>query len=74
MVLLIFISSSEKYTLPVGLVSIESQFLIRWTDLRAGGVICFLPVVAIFAYIQKWLVKGFTAGAVKDRPRLIEKY
>ncbi|MGO4419190.1 carbohydrate ABC transporter permease, partial [Streptomyces sp. MCAF7] len=33
--------------------------------LAAGGVIAAVPVVIVFAFIQKWLITGFSAGAVK---------
>ena len=33
--------------------------------LAAGGVVAAVPVVLVFAVIQKYLVQGLSAGAVK---------
>ncbi|MFA6508232.1 MAG: carbohydrate ABC transporter permease [Treponemataceae bacterium] len=38
---------------------------INWTGLLAAGVIATMPVVVLFAVIQRYLVEGLTAGAVK---------
>jgi multiple sugar transport system permease protein len=33
--------------------------------LAAGGMISILPVVVLFAIVQRWMVAGITSGAVK---------
>jgi multiple sugar transport system permease protein len=33
--------------------------------LAAGGVVAAVPVVCVFAVIQRFLVQGLSAGAVK---------
>lgn len=44
---------------------IQSIGTMNWTGLLAGGVIATLPVVILFAFVQKYLIDGLTAGAVK---------
>lgn len=44
---------------------IQAVGSINWTGLLAAGVIATLPVVVLFALIQKYMVDGLTAGAVK---------
>ena len=44
---------------------IQAVGSINWSGLLAAGVIATLPVVLLFAVIQKYLIGGMTAGAVK---------
>ncbi|MFD5322719.1 carbohydrate ABC transporter permease [Streptomyces sp. NPDC127092] len=62
---LMFLSSQEKQTIPVGLNTLMGADSVDLGALAAGGVIAAVPVVLVFAFIQKWLVTGFSAGAVK---------
>jgi multiple sugar transport system permease protein len=41
------------------------EFQLPWGMLAAGGVISIIPVVVLFAFIQRVLVSGLTTGAVK---------
>jgi arabinogalactan oligomer/maltooligosaccharide transport system permease protein len=36
-----------------------------WSAFSAGAVLSALPVVALFLFLQKYIVGGLTAGAVK---------
>jgi multiple sugar transport system permease protein len=60
-----FISSQNKFTLPVGLSYLIGEFGTDFGALAAGGVIAVVPVVLIFAFVQRFLVQGLSAGAVK---------
>lgn len=62
---LTFTSSPATRTLPVGLQLFIGEYQIRWDLLTAGGVLSVLPVVAGFLLVQKRLVAGLAAGAVK---------
>jgi multiple sugar transport system permease protein len=62
---LTFISSPEKRTLPLGIYSFLGQYTIEWHFLMAAALIAVVPVVILFLMIEKYLVKGLTAGAVK---------
>ncbi len=59
-----FLSEQDKQTIPVGLNTLIADS-VDLGALAAGGVIAAVPVVIVFAFIQKWLVTGFSAGAVK---------
>ena len=39
--------------------------IINWGGIMAMGVIVTIPVVILFALVQKWLIEGLTSGAVK---------
>lgn len=58
--------SPEKQTLAVGLYGFVSQkFSQNWGLFSAGAVLAAVPVVVIFICLQKYIVSGLTAGAVK---------
>jgi ABC-type glycerol-3-phosphate transport system permease component len=56
----------SKWTFPVGLSSFQGQYTTDWTIIMAGSVAVTAPIVAIFLALQKFLVGGMTAGAVKQ--------
>ena len=58
-------SSPEHEPLTVGLTSLIGQYQVQWNFLFAGSLIAIVPVVILFALIEKWLVGGLTAGSVK---------
>ena len=60
---------SSLYTLSLihifGIASFQGQYDTNWGTLMAGAVMITVPVVIIFWLLQKHLVAGMTAGAVK---------
>jgi len=60
-----FIQTQHLFTLPVGLSYTMGEFGVNFGVLAAGGIVAALPVIVIFAFIQKYLVQGLGAGAVK---------
>lgn len=60
-----FINDSSKFTLPVGLSMMKGEFTVNYGGLAAGTIVALIPVLLIFCYIQKYLVQGLAAGAVK---------
>ncbi|MDH2425182.1 carbohydrate ABC transporter permease [Sphaerisporangium sp. TRM90804] len=62
---LMFISRQDNFTIPVGLSYTIGEYSADFGALAAGGVIAAVPVVLVFAVIQRYLVHGLSAGAVK---------
>lgn len=60
-----FTSTQDMRTLPVGLNDFIGQYGIRYGELMASSVMVSLPVIAVFFVLQRYLVAGLTAGAVK---------
>jgi multiple sugar transport system permease protein len=58
-------SSSSKSTFPVGLLSFVSKFSVDFGQMMAAGILALLPVCLFFMYVQRYLVQGLTAGAMK---------
>ncbi|MFT4285924.1 MAG: carbohydrate ABC transporter permease, partial [Protaetiibacter sp.] len=58
-------TSTKAQTIPVGLHTFIGDYQIRWDLLTAGGVVAALPVLIGFMIVQRQLIDGLTAGAVK---------
>jgi ABC-type glycerol-3-phosphate transport system permease component len=61
----IFVSSATKKTLQVGLRDYIGEFSTDWGSLMAAVVLSLIPIFIFFALVQKNLVGGLSAGAVK---------
>ena len=62
---LVFITDVKLRTLPVGLSGFITGDVYGWGYLMAGAVLTTLPVIAVYIYLQKYMVEGLTAGSVK---------
>ncbi|MEI6120820.1 MAG: carbohydrate ABC transporter permease [Actinomycetes bacterium] len=62
---LTLISTPAREPLTVGLTTLIGQYQVHWNFLFAGSLIAIVPVVILFAAIEKYLVGGLTAGSVK---------
>lgn len=62
---LILINSDQNKTIPLGLLNFQGQFATNYTGLAAGILIAVVPMLIAYAVLQKWIVSGLTAGAVK---------
>ena len=58
-------SSAAASTFPVGLLAFVSKFSVDFGQMMAAGVLALVPVTVFFFLIQRYLVQGLTAGAVK---------
>jgi len=63
---LTFVSSPEVRTLPAGItLEFLGEFEGDWSEMMALAVMVTLPVFLLFMLMQKSILKGMTAGAVK---------
>ena len=60
-----FMDKELMYTAPVGLRFFVGGFSQQWGYFAAGSIMVSIPVVVLFMFLQKYLVSGLTAGAVK---------
>ena len=50
----------------IGLYSwVASRLDANWGQFAAGAIIATIPVLTLFLFLQKYIVGGLTAGAVK---------
>lgn len=62
---LMLISGNDAATFPVGLLTFVSKFAVDFGQMMAAGVMALIPACLFFLLIQRYLVQGLTAGAVK---------
>ncbi len=60
------LTSFNAKTLPVVISGYISDKFLRWGEMSALGTAMVLPVVVFSAFIQRYLVRGLTFGAVKE--------
>ena len=62
---LMLTTSQGSRTWPVGLQLMIGEFQLPWGIFSAGGIISIIPVVLLFAVVQRSIIRGITAGAMK---------
>jgi len=58
-------SKERMYLVTVGIASNVGQFRIMWNELMAGAVLATIPTIVLYALLERHLVRGLSAGAVK---------
>jgi multiple sugar transport system permease protein len=61
-----FTASEVSRTVPVALALFPGVFEVPWGDIAAASILASLPPVLIVIVLQRWLVHGLVAGAMKD--------
>jgi multiple sugar transport system permease protein len=61
----VFIAKERLYTLSVGLAGMIIGDVLPWGELMAAALLMAIPVVAIYAIGNRFMVSGLTSGAVK---------
>jgi multiple sugar transport system permease protein len=64
-VALTLMADPARKPLTVGITSYVTAYVQHWSHLFAASVIAIVPVVVLFALIERHLVGGLTAGSVK---------
>jgi ABC-type glycerol-3-phosphate transport system permease component len=57
--------SDNTATLPVFLYRISNSQQMTWGGIAATSVLAIVPVMIVFAFVQRWLIEGLLAGSVK---------
>lgn len=59
-------TSESMITVTLGIARMVGEFRIIWPMLMAGSLIGGLPAILLYALLQRLLVQGLTAGAIKE--------
>ena len=60
-----FTTHTDMRTLSAGLLYMVGQYEVQWGPLSAGVILSTVPVAVLFTFLQRHLIHGLTAGAVK---------
>lgn len=61
----LFLSNEKLRTLPVAIVAFADKFNMNYGAMTAAIAISIIPVIIIFAILQKQIIEGVTVGSVK---------
>jgi multiple sugar transport system permease protein len=62
---LIFITSEDKRTVPLGLQYLITGDVLLWGPIMAGATLAAIPVMILYFLAQRFMIQGVTAGSVK---------
>ena len=62
---LIMLNTPSKFTMQVGLATLQEQFATDYGILMAGAAFAAVPMIIIFLSFQRHFIKGLTIGGVK---------
>lgn len=65
MLAMTFNSNDALRPLMAGISSSITKDGVKWGQINATGVIAIVPIIMLYMFFQKYLVKGLTGGAVK---------
>jgi raffinose/stachyose/melibiose transport system permease protein len=62
---LIFINADKYWTIQLGISKFRGAFSIRYSYLLAAVIVALLPTVIVYLFMNRRIIAGITAGAVK---------
>ena len=62
---LVLLDSQARFTIPIGVFSLQSAYETEWQLVAAASFIGLVPMMAAFVFLQRYFMAGVTAGAVK---------
>jgi multiple sugar transport system permease protein len=62
---LIILTDPNKMTLPVLLSKLNTQYTTEYNTLMAGSLISMIPILLVYAFAQKYFIRGIQEGGIK---------
>lgn len=63
---LIFLQSSDKFPITLGIAEFRAQFDVQWHLLFAGILIMLVPTIVAFLLASRQFIEGLTQGGIKE--------
>ena len=63
---LVLVQAKDKMTAPIGLTAYVVGDTFYWGQMMAAATILSLPPLLLYLFGQRWVIQGWTAGAVKS--------
>ncbi|MCL5995854.1 MAG: carbohydrate ABC transporter permease [Chloroflexi bacterium] len=61
----IVLNNPDWFTLPLKLKDLDLQIVVQWNVRMAGSLITVIPVILVFLFLQRYYIRGLTAGAIR---------
>jgi multiple sugar transport system permease protein len=62
---ILYLSSQQRMTLTIGLANFTRQYQVNENLKMAGSLITLLPLIVVYAFAQKYFVRGITMSGLK---------
>ena len=62
----LILTRTKAMTAPVAIVNFMQYEGWEWGKIAAGGTLVMLPVVVFSLFVRRYIVRGLTAGGVKE--------
>lgn len=59
-------NSEAMVTVTLAIARTVQEFFVKWPELMAGALMGGVPGIVLYLLMQRWLVQGLTAGAIKQ--------
>ena len=59
---LVLLDSQSRFTIPLGVFSLQSAYETEWQLVAAASFIGLVPMMAAFVFLQRYFIAGLTAG------------
>ena len=63
--LALFLTDMDATTIPVAVSRFVQSYQVLWGEISAAGIMAMIPMLALVFYMQRYIVRGLTFGAVK---------
>lgn len=63
---LLIMTERGMQTLPVGIALFQGEYTMPWGEIAAASTVATLPLVALVLLFQRRIVRGLSAGAIKE--------
>lgn len=61
----LYISDSRLYTVTLGLAAFQGEYGAQWNLLLSGAVLAIVPLLAVYVFMQRYIVQGFVSSGLK---------
>jgi raffinose/stachyose/melibiose transport system permease protein len=61
----IYLTNADLYPITRGLIVFEGVYGSNWPGIAAAVLMLMLPLLVLFMFLQRYIISGLTAGAVK---------
>ena len=59
------LTDKKKYVIQIGINYLFGEHFDEWGSIFAAAVVSFLPILLLFAFLQKYYIEGITSSGIK---------